>query len=57
MSRETEERLEKSNWPTFDSISAEYDESIVEKRKGNPANNRTLYIIREVFTKKVKSPQ
>ena len=50
---ETEERLEKSNWPMFDSISvdADYDESIVVKREGNPSNKRTtLYIIREVFT-------
>ena len=50
---ETEERLKKSNWPKFDSISvdADYDESIVEKREGNPSNKRTtLYIIREVFT-------
>ena len=35
----TEQRLEKSNWPMFDSIrgqiDAEYDESIVEKREGS----------------------
>ena len=50
---QTEEKLEKSNWPMFDSISvdAEYDaESIVEKSVGNPSNKQTtLYIIREVL--------
>ena len=47
-----EERLEKSNWPMFDSISvdAEYDESIVEKSEENPGNKQTtLYIIRRVL--------
>ena len=44
-----EERLQKSNWPMFDSISV--DESIVEKRERNPSNKqKTLYIIREVLT-------
>ena len=48
---ETEEKLEKSNWPMFDTISvdADYDGSITEKSVGDPSNKQTtLYIIREV---------
>lgn len=41
----TEERLEKSNWPKFDSRSQDYKEPSVMKEIRLPESNRTLYII------------